>query len=397
MFMKKKLRLLHMESLPHHVVEHILERAPAKSLLRFKAVSKQWKSTIESRIFQERQLKHRQQSGGPDVLMVSVLRYEDGCSDPDMKPSGIESLRTLVLGSSSSVKIPTPWENQYHFVSRTSCDGLVCLYSPLRTGFVVNPTTRWHRVLPLSNYQQLLIGVGEDTFFDQFFGLSFLLKNKFFSLGFGKDKFTGTCKPVWLYNSAELGLENATTCEVFDFSTNSWRYVTHPAPYRVTCHDPAYVDGSLYWFTDCLETQLLSLDLHTEAFQVICKAPFANVRPHKMVMSNLDNRLCVSTNTKIPSQDIWSFDPGNKTWDKIYSIDLGQTRHLDIRVFLALTPLALLDGDKKKNKKKKLLYFGREPSQKLAIHDPETQSYDVAFTADSIGRPVCYFQSLISV
>lgn len=34
---------------------------------------------------------------------------------------------------------------------------------------------------------------------------------------FCKDKLRGTYKPVWLYNSSEFGLDNVTTCEVFDF------------------------------------------------------------------------------------------------------------------------------------------------------------------------------------
>ncbi|CAN6989612.1 unnamed protein product [Brassica oleracea var. botrytis] len=75
----------------------ILERLPVRSLLRFKSVSKQWRSTIQSRRFQERQLKQSGR-GDPDVLMVSA--------------STDESLRTLVLGSSSSVKIPTPWDKE---------------------------------------------------------------------------------------------------------------------------------------------------------------------------------------------------------------------------------------------------------------------------------------------
>ncbi|KAL1196254.1 F-box protein [Cardamine amara subsp. amara] len=151
-----------MESLLHHeVVECILERVPAKSLLRFKAVSKQWKSTIESRLFQEKQFRNRQESGDPDVLMVSVLKYEDGSDEPD-----IEALRTLVLGSSSSVKIPTFWEDTYYFVCPSSCDGLVCLYYPVLPVLVVNPTTRWHRPLPLCKFQQHIIDLGEQTYLD---------------------------------------------------------------------------------------------------------------------------------------------------------------------------------------------------------------------------------------
>jgi len=179
-----------MESpLPHDVLENILERLSVKTLLRFKTLSKQWNSTIESRYFQEKQLKHRQQSGDPDVRMVSVFPHHV------INPTR-ESLRTLQLGSSSTFKIPTPWEkdNVLYLVSHSSCDGLVCLYNHDKSGYVVNPTTRWYRPLPLCDYQKLMIDLGDGYY---------KLKRKFFMLGFGKDKFRGTYKPVWLYNSAE--------------------------------------------------------------------------------------------------------------------------------------------------------------------------------------------------
>ncbi|XP_023637251.1 F-box/LRR-repeat/kelch-repeat protein At1g09650 isoform X2 [Capsella rubella] len=195
---------LRMESLPHEVVELILERLAVKSLLRYKAVSKQWESTVESQFFQERQyLTHRERSGDADVLMVSVITDR-----------GQDTLRTLVLGSSSSVKIPTPWEeedNTDYLVSHNSFDGLVCLYN-LFNSFVVNPATRWYRALPPCTFQQL---------WDHSHSVT-KPGYRFFQIGFGKDIFTNTYKPVWLYNSLDVGLENATTCEVFDFSTNAW-------------------------------------------------------------------------------------------------------------------------------------------------------------------------------
>ncbi|EFH66314.1 predicted protein [Arabidopsis lyrata subsp. lyrata] len=40
----------------------------------------------------------------------------------------------------------------------------------------------------------------------------------------------GTYKTVCLYNSQELGLQNATTCEVIDFSTNVWKYIISSSP-----------------------------------------------------------------------------------------------------------------------------------------------------------------------
>ncbi|KAL1192772.1 F-box protein [Cardamine amara subsp. amara] len=109
--------------LPHDVIENILERLDVKALLKFKLVSKQWYSTIQSRWFQERQLIHRKQSGNPDVLLVSV------CD----KSYSIEAMRTLVLGSSVAVKIPTPWENTLYAVVNNSCDGLICLTDAVLT------------------------------------------------------------------------------------------------------------------------------------------------------------------------------------------------------------------------------------------------------------------------
>ncbi|ESQ29909.1 hypothetical protein EUTSA_v10012265mg, partial [Eutrema salsugineum] len=349
----------------------ILERLAVNSLLRFKAVSKQWKSTIESPVFEERQLKKRQQSGDPDVLLVS------GCPHPP----DIESLRTLVLGSSSSVKIPTPWEkenNTQYFVSFDSCDGLVCLYHHKQSGFVVNPTTRWFRPLPLCQFQQLMIDLRESYF---------ELGHSFFKLGFGKDISRGTYKLIWLYNSLEIGLENATTCEVFDFSTNAWRYVTPASPYRIAgCADPVFVHGSLHWFTECQETKVLFFDLHTEAFQVVSKASFAanpERTPYDIVML------------------IWSFNSSNNTWDKICSINLLVISIIyGSPTLCAFHPLALLDGKNntnKKKKKKELLFYDLVQMKTLMTHDPETENDLVVFDAESTGYSVCYFQSLISI
>lgn len=121
-----------------------------------------------------------------------------------------------------------------------------------------------------------------------------------------------------------------------------------------------------------------------------------------MVLCKLDNRLCISA-LKWPEQVIWSFHSGNKTWEKMYSIDLDFTSRchdIPTRGFAptmyALMPLALLDEQKKK-KKKKLLFYDRVCTRKLVVHDPETKSYDVVFSDEDLGIPVCYFQSLFSI
>ncbi|CAH2038285.1 unnamed protein product [Thlaspi arvense] len=226
------------ELLPHDVVELILEGLPVESLLRFKSVSKKWKSTIESQRFQEGQWIRRRQSRGPDFLCM-CLNYpsssdddDDDDDDADLDTDAprigyhgddgpdTDAQRTVVVGSSivSTVRFPTSGS----MFCYGSCDGLVCLYTlsmcTPSVSVVVNPATRCHRSFPLSTYQQLL---------------SKKFRYPSPELGFGKDKVRGTYKPVWLYNSSELGLDNVTTCEVFDFSTNAWRYVVPASPFRI--------------------------------------------------------------------------------------------------------------------------------------------------------------------
>ncbi|CAH2038313.1 unnamed protein product [Thlaspi arvense] len=356
----------------YNVVELILESLPVKSLLRFKSVSKNWKSTIESQRYQERQWICRRQSRGPDVLRM-CLDYSSDDDDDDYGGLDTDAQR-VVVGPSKvyTVRFPTSGSR----VCFGSCDGLVCLYTlsmcTPSVSVVVNPATRCHRSFPLSTYQQLTRK--EYTYPSP-------------ELGFGKDKVRGTYKPVWLYNSSELGLDNVTTCEVFDFSTNAWRYVVPASPYPIHPYSrPVYLDGSLYWLTGCKETKVLSLDLHTETFQVICRTPYSHVHYNHIIMCILDNRLCLSYREHY-TQEIWSLDSSG-TWKEMCSIDLTKTRHW----FGEWTPVpvAILE-------KSKLLLRGSTYVQPLVIHDLHSKSYDLLFKPTKHVGAVYYFQSLFSV
>lgn len=368
----KRHRSTVVESLPHDVVELILERLPVKSLLRYKSVSKKWKSTIESPRFKQRQLIRRRQSRGPDVLFVRLSYYGDDGQD-------IEA-RRFVFGSSvaRTAKFSVSCSSACH----GSCDGLVCLHCAYVPSVVVNPATGWQRTFPLSRVQQLYTDMCHR---------SKELNCPSPKLGFGKDKIRGTFKPVWLYNSSDYGLDNVTTCEVFDFSTNAWRFVVPASPCRINdFHKPVYLDGSLYWFTGCEEeeTKVLSFDLHTETFQVVSKAPFPHVpNLHQVTMCILDNRLCVSE-MKWPTQVIWSFD--SKTWKKLCSIDLTKTFDWFGEPKFPLLPIAILGNDK-------LLLQGRDSMEARVIHDLRTKSYDLLFRTTRPVVSVYYYESLLSV
>ncbi|CAH8381080.1 unnamed protein product [Eruca vesicaria subsp. sativa] len=128
----------------------------------------------------------------------------------------------------------------------------------------MNPATRRQQTFPLSIIQNLLLDRMKKRVIDT--------PPKF---GFGKDKLIGTYKPVFLTKSSGFGFDNVTTCEVFDFITQLWRYV-HPAfPLTTNPHtDPVYLDGSLYWLTDVNEPRFCLLIFTLKLFMSSVMLPF---------------------------------------------------------------------------------------------------------------------------
>ncbi|CDY40725.1 BnaAnng05880D [Brassica napus] len=126
-------------NIPHDVVvDQILEKLPVKSLLRFRAVSKQWRTEIESPRFQERHLRHQQKSRDPSILICH----------PRLEKRGKASLRSLSVGATlvseeNHIRYPVASKREINVRTTRSCDGLACLYSSTFI-YVINPATRWH-------------------------------------------------------------------------------------------------------------------------------------------------------------------------------------------------------------------------------------------------------------
>ncbi|CAH2034806.1 unnamed protein product [Thlaspi arvense] len=360
------------------LVEEILERLPVKSLHRFKVVSKTWNSSIESQYFMKKHMIRRQLQE-PDFLLVDDQVAGERMDDEDM------TIRTLVLGSSDhEAELESTLQLQFTFNDVTrSCDGLVCIYHFRRSILMVNPSTKWMREVPLASLQRRTFrwrNSGDEPNL----------------LGFGKDICTDTYKLVWLYASME---HLHTTCEVFDFVINSWRYVESPPYGLIDDHKPTYVDGSLHWFVckESSEVRILSFDCHTEIFQEIAECPLGDQENEtRFIMCNLNNRLCVSEK-KWPTQDIWTLNCSDMMkWEKMYSLDLSSCPDgwLADGEWPIACPLAIL------NNKKLLIYDEHGPdgyNPNFVIYDMETRSYSLGFAAESVIFVTPYFQSLISI
>ncbi|KAL0731360.1 hypothetical protein Bca4012_027454 [Brassica carinata] len=261
--------------IPQDVVQEILVRLAVKSLLRFKAVSKSWRSEIESRLFQERYLRHQHKSRNPSILVF----------DDDNDNNTISAcVRTLSVGATS---LSLENHNTYHLHLQPSTFIFPCVTNT--DGTVKSPSLDVKHVKALM--ERDLIAIKERR----------VPQIKSFpALGFGKDNITGIYKLVWLWSSTYLNGDdqNNNTCEVFSFDSNNntWNdvVVSCPAPV-IHGMSPVHAHGSLHWLIDSLlETQLLSLDLHTETFTVVTNLPVAYSTIQRIAMCTLNNRLCLS-------------------------------------------------------------------------------------------------------
>ncbi|CAN6935484.1 unnamed protein product [Brassica oleracea] len=322
----------------------ILQRLGVKSLVRFTSVSKQWKSTSNQHPLHTHLI--RAQTRDPDILLGG---------EPLHGPKPYSYLRTLELGSSEFKQSNImPKHDQRPCFITGSCDGLVCVYHVPNFIYLVNPATRWCRPLPKAKFQKInRIRRSLDS------------NNRCDFLGFGKDTMTGKHKMVWLYNSLELDLDGQTTCEVFDFATNTWRHVTG-STHRILLKAPVYLDGSIYWLTHKYngETKIVYFDFHTEVFQVMAATPVVHASSYCIVIFRLNNHLCLSEK-KINSQEIWSLN-SHTIWEKTYNINLSLFGGLDFPVI----PVTLI------SKTELLLFF---PVCQLSLFNSAKNRFFVFF------------------
>ncbi|CAL9246061.1 unnamed protein product [Arabidopsis halleri] len=136
--------------LPHHLVEKILEKLPIKSLIKFKCVSKEWKLTMMSQYFKERHMIS-QRSHDPNILFVQTNRNYSNA------PTEI-CVNTLTLRSSVFVESRSyyPFCDSSFAIATKSCDGLICIYGFTQWIYVINPSIKWYRSLPLARFQNLI-------------------------------------------------------------------------------------------------------------------------------------------------------------------------------------------------------------------------------------------------
>ncbi|XP_068663865.1 F-box protein At5g49610 [Aristolochia californica] len=257
-------------SFPDDVLIQILARLPTKSVLRFRAVCKQWYKLTSSKYFIR---LFNEISSDNQMLLVETVKLVDSsstfmCID---KSSSISEFSLSFLND--RVKV------------RASCNGLLCCSSILNRGvyYVCNPMTRKFRTLyraterPLSRFhpevEATLVGLAVYPNYGRF---KVVLADFYRPFG---------CRPF-----------DSLLCHVFDSETNSWRrfYTTLNDEFtHMNKNQVVFVKDSLHWLTKW-SRYVLVLDLDNEAWSKIhLPHEIVNVLDTKIYLLELEGSLSV--------------------------------------------------------------------------------------------------------
>ncbi|KAL1221121.1 F-box/LRR-repeat protein [Cardamine amara subsp. amara] len=313
------------------VVEDILLRLPWKPIMKFKTVSKQWRSILESKSFAERRKSVQKKQ---KILAVG----DQAAAEPRFE--GDAEIDVVYLQCNDATTRPS-----------LTCDGLVCIPVPDWIN-VLNPSTGEFLRFP-SGPSHYGIELYTEDWWTIFPG--------YWAMGFGRDKVSGNYKVVRM-------LFDFKYFEILDVNIGEWRKLRSPPPYKVEAtRKSACVNGSIYWLDTSNGFLLLALDLHTEEFRdvpILAPPPWYSLT---RLIVNLEDRLALVDTCSTRSEwklEIWSMDAQEETWTLTYSISLSHRlmypKSLRIRWF---TPLAVSkDGN----------LFLYDSDERLFKYHPET-------------------------
>ncbi|KAL0739940.1 hypothetical protein Bca4012_081453 [Brassica carinata] len=303
------------------LLEELLVRLPLKSLGRFKSVSKEWKSILESKWFLEKHLS-LQKSTGRKIL--TAYNCDCGVSPSLFRESRLEEGEELFSLHCDATR---PW---------MSCDGLVCIPEEECVN-VLNPSTGQLQLFhspPLTN-RRTNSNFTNGTWSTYFPGHC--------AMGFGRDKVKGHYKVVRISGDPNYS-------DTLDVSTGEWRTLWKPRRYKVDIgRKSACVKGTIYWLrikshgVKCSAYSILALDLHTEKFHYVQR----RLRPKGIMLDaqivNVGDRLAISMSERKSfgglELGIWTMDSAQEeTWSKTHSISIGIKPDGESRSF---TPLSV--------------------------------------------------------
>ncbi|WRX24799.1 F-box domain - like 10 [Theobroma cacao] len=358
--------LLNEGNWPQDLLLSILATLPAKSLLRFRCVSKHWRSLIINLGFIEQHLENQQRKEYPQLIFASGTTTDivlESVAIVDVEVDDKEGAKTRKGFKRRSLNICHLPPDGY--CMSNSCDGILCFFGETNL-FVYNPGTREFRILQMGKKRSSRGPSYSSDCFGQRFPTHQLL-------GFGRDQVTKECKIIRLFIPIEEQENHIHECEVFTLSSDagaSWRGLGVVAYFIRPAQQPVFVNGALHWILDVRHANpsevIVSFDLHTEKFQAIshpsCCSEASDRHMALMGLLSLRSSLCLVQSEYRLQQNIWIMNQSNGVWEKLFAIDWGL---MNYRTPLAFPIAELKDGS----------FFVSHFGENLQIYDPESQSF----------------------
>ncbi|KAM3412673.1 hypothetical protein ACQJBY_004042 [Aegilops geniculata] len=350
------------------VIKEILLRLPGDFAARFKLVSKQWLSLIESGSFIRSYHAHNNMDREPKVMLV-------GKGPGGLGFSFAPSKKLLRDGPSQGAWLDTK------VVCSKPCHGMN-LISTETEDYLYNPSTGYHhnyhavvwphqvrrRVLALKRGNVCTL---EDH--------AFAVGNKNAGLGFNMLKQEHVVVQIFYHVKDFESRKYFLTCSVIGLTSIQHNLQPH---LPINSMPPAYVAGVLYWMSEPRLMQIhkrviVSFDVTKMMFDLVpCPSPIAmwsDTSPCQAFVVELEGMLCAVLADPVAEElDIWKLEHGR--WDRAYKVYLegwsGYSLGANVVVPLLVDPR---DG-------RILLNTGR----KLGLYDPARRTIENLYDLDGV-------------
>lgn len=287
---------------PEDILVEILKRLPAKSLVRFRCVSKVWQRLLTSPNFVRAHLRRiRSESHLGVASRIILARYGDSLLSVDPHKEV----------SQQALELDFPMLPYFPYYVKGHCDGLLCVViNDGAQGFLLlyNPSINEYRKMPLPpNFRSTreVFGLGFDSSSQDY-------KIVRFPSMYCRLKVPGFVPKI----------------EVFSLRSNCWRKLPDQdtPPYFVEhVFQATHANGGLYWLAeegDTLRCVILRFDLASEKFSIVPPPPDENNRNISWI-GCLKDQLCMLHSQRLSVVDVWATSD-DKTWKKMISVPRSQ-------------------------------------------------------------------------
>ncbi|KAK9079724.1 hypothetical protein SSX86_001397 [Deinandra increscens subsp. villosa] len=319
-----KLPAISVPALPSEIIEAILTLLPAKSLGRFKSVSKTWNSLISDPKFIKKNLQHHPQTPTKLILL----------SDTDSLQYSLDTNQFLpylnINNNDDDDDIPATAVKEVSFRFKEifgSCNGLVLAKDENDTIFMINPATQDRFEVPLPPFV-----LPDDIDLIVWYG-------------FGYDSSTDDYKVVsltiWYLRREYEPYSMDTYVSLYSLRNNSWNKLSNSSHFfGLHADSPVVINQSSYqWFNDF--STISAFSFTTEEFSEF-RLQFLDLFKNRLVqfydLVDIGGKLGVFLRVGGGGFEMWVMeDVGTNTWTRVCFHEFKDLRD-------RLKPVCLVEG-----------------------------------------------------